>query len=50
MKIDQNLGIFEKIWWGFLANTISIYCDPDVYETFNQGSLINMTIIAKKNS
>ena len=31
----------EKIWWGFLANTISIYWgDPDVYETFNQGSFL----------
>ena len=31
----------EKIWWGFLANTISIYWgDPDVYDTFNEGSFL----------
>ena len=31
----------EKIWWGFLANTISIYWgDSDGYETFNQGSFL----------
>ena len=31
----------EKIWWGFLANTISIYWgDPDVYETFNKDSFL----------
>lgn len=31
----------EKIWWGFLANTISVYWgDPDVYDTFNKGSFL----------
>lgn len=31
----------EKIWWGFLANTISVYWgDPDIYETFNKGSFL----------
>ena len=31
----------EKIWWGFLANTISIYWgDTNVYDTFHRGSFI----------
>ncbi len=32
----------EKIWWGFLAKTISIYWgDPTVTSDFNQGSFLN---------
>ena len=32
----------EKIWWGFLAKTISIYWgDPTVTHDFNQGSFLN---------
>jgi len=31
----------EKIWWGFLARTISLYWgDPTVYESFNKGSFL----------
>lgn len=32
----------EKIWWGFLAKTVSIYWgDPTVTQDFNQGSFLN---------
>ena len=32
----------EKIWWGFLAKTISIYWgDPTVDQDFHQGSFLN---------
>lgn len=32
----------EKIWWGFLAKTISIYWgDPTVYQDFNESSFLN---------
>lgn len=32
----------EKIWWGFLSKTISLYWgDPTVYQDFNKGSFLN---------
>lgn len=31
----------EKIWWGFLSKTVSIYWgDPDIYQDFNRGSFL----------
>jgi len=31
----------EKIWWGFLSKTVSLYWgDPDIYQDFNQGSFL----------
>jgi hypothetical protein len=32
----------EKIWWGFLSKTISLYWgDPTVYQDFNEGSFLS---------